>query len=405
MRVADFKEIQGGVTAPKGFLAGGLSCGLKKDGGLDLAIIYSESDAAIAGMFTENRVKAAPVLYSKKVVESSFARAIVANSGNANASVGERGALAASMMAEAAAESLGVAPYEVAVASTGTIGVEMPILKIRDGVKTLAPSLSRDGGDDAAKAIMTTDTFAKSFAVTVPLSRGEITIGGMAKGAGMICPNMATMLAFITTDAKIEPAFLSRALGAAVENSFNSITVDGDCSTNDTVLIMANGAADAAEISELSGDYYAFHLALEGVCAKLAEMIVRDGEGATTFVRIHVLGTIEKSDARKIAKKIANSLLVKTAIFGNDANWGRIIMAAGNAGVEINLDLIDIKFGEMSMLEAGAPQPFDEAKAKELLSRDEVDITVDLHLGTESATVLTCDISYDYVKINASYRT
>ena len=227
----------------------------------------------------------------------------------------------------------------------------------------------------------------------------------MAKGAGMICPNMATMLAFITTDVKIEPAFLSRALGAAVENSFNSITVDGDCSTNDTVLIMANGAADAAGISELSGDYYAFHLALEGVCAKLAEMIVRDGEGATTFVRIHVLDAIEKSDARKIAKKIANSLLVKTAIFGNDANWGRIIMAAGNAGVDINPDLIDIKFGEMSMLEAGAPQPFDEAKAKELLSRDEVDITVDLHLGMESATVLTCDISYDYVKINASYRT
>jgi glutamate N-acetyltransferase/amino-acid N-acetyltransferase len=370
MRVADFKEIQGGVTAPKGFLAGGLSCGLKKDGGLDLAIIYSESDAAIAGMFTENRIKAAPVLYSKKVVESSFARAIVANSGNANAGVGERGALAASMMAEAAAESLGVAPYEVAVASTGTIGVEMPIVKIKDGVTALAPSLSRDGGDDAAKAIMTTDTFAKSFAVTVPL-----------------------------------PAFLSRALGAAVENSFNSITVDGDCSTNDTVLIMANGAADAAEISELSGDYYAFHLAIEGVCAKLAEMIVRDGEGATTFVRIHVLGAIEKSDAQKIAKKIANSLLVKTAIFGNDANWGRIIMAAGNAGVEINLDLIDIKFGEMSMLKSGAPQPFDEVKAKELLSRDEVDITVDLHLGTESATVLTCDISYDYVKINASYRT
>jgi glutamate N-acetyltransferase/amino-acid N-acetyltransferase len=252
---------------------------------------------------------------------------------------------------------------------------------------------------------MTTDTFVKSVAVKIPLSKGEITIGGMTKGSGMICPNMATMLAFITTDAEVDPAFLWRALEAAVETSFNSITVDGDCSTNDIVLVMANGAADAAPIDEFSADYQAFHSGLAQVCAKLAEMIVRDGEGATTLVRIHVLGALERAGAHKVAKKIANSLLVKTAIFGNDANWGRIIMAAGNAGVEIDSTVMDIKVGDIIMLEGGTPRAFDETEATRLLSQKEVDITVDLHMGAESATVLTCDLSYNYVKINAEYRT
>jgi len=403
--VADITEAPGGVAAPAGFLAGGLHCGIKKNGKLDLAIVYSERAAAVAGMFTKNFVNAAPVLYSKKVVDTGSARAIVVNSGNANAVTGEQGRLDARTMAETTADSLGVEPHEVAVASTGTIGVNLPIDSIVEGIRKLTPSIGPDGGDDAAKAIMTTDTLPKSFAVRVPLSRGEITIGGMTKGVGMICPDMATMLAFITTDAKVDLAFLSRALEAAVETSFNSITIDGDCSTNDTVLLMANGAADAAPIDDLTEDYYVFHSALHHVCAKLAEMLVRDGEGATTLVRINVTGAIEKADAQKIAKTIANSLLVKTAIFGNDANWGRIIMAAGSAGVEITPDLIDIKIGDIAMLEAGSPQDFDEAKATEILSQKEVDITVDLHLGTESATVLTCDLSYDYVKINAEYRT
>ncbi len=403
--MADFTEIQGGVAAPEGFLAGGLHCGIKKDGGLDLAIVHSERPAAIAGMFSKNLVTAAPVIYSKTVVENGLARSIVVNSGNANSVTGEQGMLDARTMAGKTAECLGVEPSEVAVASTGTIGVKLPIGTIVYGIGKLALSLSRDGGDDAARAIMTTDTFAKSVAVKVPLSGGEIVIGGMTKGAGMICPDMATMLAFVTTDAKVEPAFLSRALETAVETSFNSITVDGDCSTNDTVLLIANGAADSVAIDRLSEDYHAFRAGLRHVCGRLAEMIVRDGEGATSLVRIHVVGAIEWADARRIAKAIGNSLLVKTAIFGNDANWGRIIMAAGNAGVEIVPDVIDIRIGDIMMLEAGDPQDFDEARATELLSQKEVDITVDLHMGAESATVLACDLSYDYVKINASYRT
>ena len=401
----NFTETNGGIAAPKGFLAGGHPCGIKKDGDFDLAIVYSEQAATVAATFSKNFVKAAPVHQSKKVVDGGTARAVVVNSGNANSVTGEQGERDAATMAKATAESLGVDPGEVAVSSTGTIGVPLPIDTIVAGIKKLAPVISTDGGDNAAKAIITTDTFTKSIAVKVPLSKGEITIGGMAKGSGMIAPNMATMLAFITTDAEVESAFLWRALTSAVEVSFNSITVDGDCSTNDIVLIMANGTAEATPINEFSDDYLAFHSALEHVCSKLAEMIVRDGEGATTLVRIHVLGAIEKEGARKIAKSIANSLLVKTAIFGNDANWGRIIMAAGNAGVEINPDIIDIRIGDITMLEDGSPQAFDEDEATELLSQKEVDITVDLHMGSESATVLTCDLSYDYVKINAEYRT
>lgn len=403
--MAELTEAQGGVTAPAGFLAGGLHCGVKKDGKLDLAIIFSERPATIAGVFSTNLVKAAPVLYSQKVVEGAVARAVVVNSGNANSVTGEQGKLDAETMVRTTAEKLGLSAYEVAVASTGTIGRKLPIDSIVAGIKNLAPSLRRDGGDDAARAIMTTDTFPKSFAVRVPLSQGQIVIGGMAKGAGMICPDLATMLAFVTTDASIEAAFLSRALDSAVDVSFNSITVDGDSSTNDTVLVMANGASDAAPITELSEDYHVFLSALRHVCARLAEMIVRDGEGATTLVRIHVVGAVEKTGAQKMAKTIANSLLVKTAIFGNDANWGRLIAAAGRAGVEMDPDLVDIHLGELTLLRAGSPEDFDEGQAKEILSQKEVDITVDLHLGSESATVLTCDLSYEYVKINAEYRT
>ncbi|UCD59335.1 MAG: bifunctional glutamate N-acetyltransferase/amino-acid acetyltransferase ArgJ [Candidatus Hydrogenedentota bacterium] len=398
-------EVQGGVTAPAGFLAGGLHCGIKESGEPDLAIIFSERRAAVSGLFTKNLVKAAPVLYSQKVVEGGIARAVVANSGNANAVTGEQGKLDTEKMARTTAECLSVSPYEVAVASTGTIGRALPIDRIVEGIKGLVPALSREGGEAAAGAIMTTDTFPKTIAVKVPLSRGEIVVGGMAKGAGMICPDLATMLAFITTDASIEPAFLLRALEAVTETSFNSITVDGDGSTNDTVLVMANGASDASPIKELSEDYYIFRSALQHVCAGLAEMIVRDGEGASKLVRINVVGAVEKADAQKIAKTIANSLLVKTAIFGSDANWGRVVAATGRAGVEIDPELVDIQLGELTLLRAGYPQDFNEEQAKELLSRKEVSLTVDLHLGGESATVLTCDLSYDYVKINASYRT
>jgi glutamate N-acetyltransferase/amino-acid N-acetyltransferase len=386
-------------------MAGGLHCGIKKTNDFDLAIVYSEEKAAVAATFSKNFVKAAPVHQSKRVVDGGWARAVVVNSGNANSVTGEQGERDAETMAKTTAECLGVSASEVAVASTGTIGVPLPIDNVVEGIKQLAPAISPVGGNDAAKAMITTDTYAKSIAVAVPLSKGEITIGGMAKGSGMIAPNMATMLAFITTDAKVDSVLLWQALTSAVEVSFNSITVDGDCSTNDMVLIMANGVAEAAPINEFSADYYAFQSALEYVCLELAEMIARDGEGATTLVRIHVLGAITKEDAQTIAKSIANSLLVKTAIFGNDANWGRVIMAAGNAGIAINPNIIDIKFGDITMLNAGTPQPFDEEEASKLLSQEEVDITIDLHMGTEAATVLTCDLSYDYVKINAEYRT
>jgi glutamate N-acetyltransferase/amino-acid N-acetyltransferase len=398
-------EIPGGVTAPAGFLAGGLHCGIKKNGNPDLAIIFSERPTTSAGMFTRNIVKAAPVLYSQKVMARTAARAIVANSGNANAVTGERGMLDAEAMARTAAASLGLAPDEVAVASTGAIGQPLPIEKVVAGIKTLAPSLSRAGGDDAARAIMTTDTHPKTVAIKTRLSKGEITIGGAAKGVGMICPDLATLLVFITTDARIEGAFLWRALRRAVEDTFNSMTVDGDMSTNDTVIAMANGASNAPVIDRLSDDYCSFHFALQHVCARLAEMLIKDGEGATKLIRVNVFGAVERTDAHKIAKTIANSMLVKTAIFGNDANWGRIIAAAGRAGVKIDPDIIDISLDDLVFLKAGRPQNFDETRARELLSKKELTLTVDLHSGSESATVLTCDLSYDYVKINASYRT
>ncbi len=398
-------EIPGGVTAPVGFLAGGSHCGIKKEGNLDLAIIFSERPTTSAGMFTRNLVKAAPVLYSQKIMSGSFARAVVINSGNANAVTGEQGGYDAETMARATAESLGLAPEQVAVASTGTIGRPLPMEKVVQGIKGLAPSLSRNGGDDAARAIMTTDTYPKTVAVKASLSNGEIVIGGMAKGVGMICPDLATLLVFITTDARIEAAFLSRALKSAVEDSFNSMTVDGDMSTNDTVIAMANGASDTPLIDKLSDDYCAFHSALHHVCAKLAELLIKDGEGATKLIRVNVVGATLKTDAQQIAKTIANSLLVKTAIFGNDANWGRIIAAVGRAGVKMNPDIVDIRLDDLMFLQAGRPLNFDEARAKELLSKKEMTFTVNLHLGGESATVLTCDLSYDYVKINASYRT
>ncbi len=398
-------EVPGGVTAPAGFLAAGLCCGIKDNDESDLALIVSDRPAMIAGMFTRNIVKAAPVLHTQEVVSNGSARAVLVNSGNANAVTGKQGRQDAATMARVAAEYLGISHYEVAVASTGTIGKMLPMENIVAGIRKLVPELSRHGGDDASIAILTTDTFAKNVAVKVSLSQGEAIIGGMAKGAGMICPDLATMLAFITTDAPIELAFLSRALETAVESTFNCITVDGDTSTNDMVLMLANGASEAPQINEFSEDYFAFHSALQYVCSRLAEMIVSDGEGATKLVRIRVVGAGDKTDALAIAKTVANSLLVKTAIFGNDANWGRIIAAAGRAGVEVNPDEMDIHLGDLALLKDGTPQPFEEERARDILSRKEVEFTINLNAGNESATVLTCDLSYDYVKINASYRT
>jgi glutamate N-acetyltransferase/amino-acid N-acetyltransferase len=403
--VENFELIPGGVTAANGFLAGGIPCGIKKTGALDLAVVFSEKPAAAAAVFTRNLVKAAPVTYTREVLQNGVLQAVVINSGNANAVTGERGYADAVAMARMTAEFLHVKPQHVAVASTGTIGVSLPIDKIADGIKTLSGSLSRGGGDVAARAIMTTDTVPKSIAIRVPLSSGTIIIGSMAKGAGMICPDMATLLAFVTTDAAVEARLLSQALHEAVDTTFNSITVDGDSSTNDTVLVLANGASGTAPIEADSEDYDRFQVALEHVCGQMARMLVRDGEGATKLVEVRVAGAKQKEDARTIAKTIANSLLVKTAIFGCDANWGRIMAAAGRAGVEFDPRRVEIRLGDLVMLKQGAPVAFDENRAKEVLGKDEVRIVMDLHEGGKSAIFLTCDLSYDYVRINASYRT
>jgi glutamate N-acetyltransferase/amino-acid N-acetyltransferase len=382
-----------------------MHCGVKKNSAPDLAMIFSDRPAAAAGVFTRNLVKAAPVLYSQKIIRKRILRAVVVNSGNANAVTGERGYRDAEAMARAAGEGLAVPAEQVAVASTGVIGMFLPIDRIQEGIRRLTGSLSSTGGDEAAQAIMTTDTFPKTVTVKASLSSGEIVIGGMAKGAGMICPDMATLLAFVTTDAAVEAPVLSRMLKRAANNTFNSITVDGDSSTNDTLLVMANGASGIPAITEGTNDYNIFYSALEHVCAELARMIARDGEGATKLVEIRVVDAKRKADAEKIAKTIANSLLVKTALFGNDPNWGRIMAAAGRAGVAIKPERMGIRLGNLILLKDGSPLNFDEQRAKRLLSEKEIIITVSLGAGGESAAVLTCDLSYDYVKINASYRT
>ncbi len=332
-------------------------------------------------------------------------RAIVANSGNANACNGERGMEDARAMAAAAAKALGVETEQVFVASTGVIGQPLAIDKVEAGIKQAASVLSIDGGEDAARAIMTTDTRKKERAVVVDINGVQVRIGGIAKGAGMIQPNMATMLAFITTDCAINEDLLQEALKEAVDESFNMITVDGDTSTNDTVIILANGQAGNPPIQEKDGAYSAFLAGLKDLTRELAKDIVRDGEGATKLVEVKVKGARDFAAARQVAKAIANSNLVKTAIFGCDANWGRIICAAGYSGVDFIPEQVDIYLGDEQVAAKGAGLPFDEDRAKKILEQDEVAITVDLHMGGGLATVWTCDLTYDYIKVNASYRS
>jgi glutamate N-acetyltransferase/amino-acid N-acetyltransferase len=398
------KPIEGGVTAAKGFLAAGVHCGLKAQG-LDLAVIFSEVPAAGAAVFTTNKVAAAPVLLSRQHLGTGPMRAIVANSGNANACNGERGMADARAMAATAAEALGIKPEQVFVASTGVIGQPLAMDKVASGIKEAVPSLRVDGGEDAARAIMTTDTRKKERAVAVEVDGRQVTIGGIAKGAGMIQPNMATMLAFITTDCAINEDLLQEALKEAVDESFNMITVDGDTSTNDTVIILANGQAGNPPIQEKDGAYSAFLAGLKDLTRELAKDIVRDGEGATKLIEVKVKGARDFAAARQVAKAIANSNLVKTAIFGCDANWGRIICAAGYSGVDFIPEQVDIYLGDEQVAAKGAGLPFDEDRAKKILEQDEVAITVDLHMGGGLATVWTCDLTYDYIKVNASYRS
>lgn len=398
------KSISGGVCAPQGFLAGGLACGLKKSQKPDLALIYSEVPAQAAGLFTTNKVQAAPIGLSKAHLQDGKAQAIIANSGNANACVGASGQ-AAEAMGEAAAKYLGIPAQSVLVASTGVIGVPLAVEKIEAALASAPEILWPSGSAAAAKAIMTTDTFAKETAVEVEINGATIKIGGIAKGSGMIHPNMATMLGFITTDALIDQSLLQRALIRAGTISFNRVSVDGDTSTNDCLFILANGKAGNPLISEPGPEYRLFVEALETVCLTLAKMLVQDGEGATKLVEIRVQGGATEADALQVGKAIATSNLVKTALFGEDANWGRILAAVGYSGVDVLPERVRIFLGDLPVCSGGVGLAFDEAKAKRILAAKEIGITVDLGQAAAEATVWTCDLSYDYIKINGSYRT
>jgi glutamate N-acetyltransferase/amino-acid N-acetyltransferase len=398
------ETIGGGVTAPAGFRAAGVSCGIKASG-LDLALIVSEGTASAAGLFTTNRAVAAPVVLSRQHLTRSggLARAVVVNSGCANACTGPDGLEVARATAELVARGLKCPPDHVLVSSTGVIGVSLDRQKIAKGVNAGLETLQTDGGHDAALAIMTTDVTPKEMAVRVQTSRGAFHVGGIAKGAGMIEPMMATMLAFVTCDARVPPVMLRRAISEVTADTFNAITVDGECSTNDCVLALANGAS-GVEIDDRG--YPALVAALRSVCQYLAIEIVRGGEGATKLVTIHVTGAGSPADAKRAARTIANSPLVKTAIHGGDPNWGRLVAAAGRAGVPFELDKAAVTIGSVELFRNG--QPFDELapQAAAYLQGKEITITVDLgSRGPCDATMWTCDFSAEYVRINADYRT
>lgn len=398
------KPVPGGVTAPRGILAGGTHCGIRKER-KDLAIVYSQVPAQAAGMFTANRVKAAPVLLSRERVRGGVLRAVVINSGNANACTGQRGMADAETMAALAAAALGISNEHVAVASTGVIGVPLPMDCLAGGIPALVGSLSAAGGEEAAEAIMTTDTFPKQVAVRVNLDGRWATIGGMAKGSGMIHPNMATMLGFLTTDAAVPTPLLQDCLRAAVERSFNMITVDGDTSTNDMVLALANGLAGNRPLEPGTAALAAFREALEYACIDLARAIARDGEGATKLLEVTVAGARAVEDARLAARAVAGSALVKAALFGADPNWGRVMAALGYSGAEFDPDEVTLHIGPLKVAEAGCAVPFSERRAAAILAKREVRLTVILGDGPGKATAWGCDLSYDYVKINGQYRT
>ena len=400
---------EGHVTSALGFEAATTACGIKYADRDDLAVVKSDGPCSAAALFTTNLVKAAPVRYDMALLERNPAglRAVVINSGNANACTGEQGEQATAQTASVVESQLRLPPDSAFVMSTGVIGVPLPIEKILAGVQRLPGQFAVANGPAAAQAIMTTDTRPKMCAAIVTLpSGGQITIGGMSKGAGMIHPNMATMLALITSDAAIPPHTLAEALRIAADRSFHCISIDGDTSTNDTLLALANGFSGNQTIDELSSpDGQAFLAGLTAVCQHLAQAIVRDGEGATRFVTITVSGATSEAEARTAALSVARSPLVKTALFGADPNWGRVLCALGYSGSPLDPERVVLHFGGLKVLEGGLPLPFDEQQAHDLLNQAEVVIEANLGLGEASATVWTCDFSYEYVKINAEYRT
>ena len=406
----DIKYIDGGVTAPNGFLASGIYCGLKKSNlQKDLALIYSEVPAVAAGMYTKNKVKGAPIYITKEHLTNKKAQAIIINSGNANTCNGDDGLNKAKKMTSLQAKELKLKAGDILVASTGVIGVPLNIDAIKNGIPLLTEKLSKEGFDDASSAIMTTDTFKKQLALEFYIGDKKITIGSMAKGSGMIEPNMGTMLSFITTDLSISPELLDEALKSSVTVTYNRVSVDGDTSTNDMILILANGLAENLTITEKDENYDAFLEALTTLNTIMAKNIAKDGEGATKLLECQIIGANTEDDAVVLGKSVINSSLVKTAMFGSDANWGRILCALGYTKINFDPEKVDVSFespaGSIKVCEAGSSLPFNEDKAKGNLNENEIIIKVNLFLGDYSAYVWGCDLSYEYVKINGDYRS
>jgi glutamate N-acetyltransferase / amino-acid N-acetyltransferase len=411
----DWHEISGGVTAPRGFRAAGITAGLKSSGKPDLAIVLSDVDAIVAGVFTTSQVRAACVEYCRQqLATKSSARAVLCNSGQANAATGEAGWNDAVASANALANALNIAPEDILLASTGVIGQRIKMDALIAGIPSLIAAATHEGGDTAAAAIMTTDLVSKSIALETTIGDRTVRIGGMAKGSGMIHPNMATLLAFVTCDAAVSTSLWQQMLGRAADKSFNQITVDGDTSTNDTLIALANGESRTPAIVQAGAEADKLEAMLTAVCQYLAKSIARDGEGATCLIEVRVSGTLTDKEARQIAREIAGSSLLKAAIFGHDPNWGRIAMAAGKAGIPFDQNNLAVSLGDIPLMAFGQPLTFDRAAASnylkaatqgEYLKTDTVLISVSVGNGSGSGVAWGCDLSYDYVKINAEYTT
>lgn len=395
----------GTVSSPDGFFAGATSAGIKhKPGGaLDLGIIFSETPCTAAAVFTRNRIKAAPVMLSRKRLRDGRAQAIVINSGNANACTGRRGYRDAFRVTELAATGLGISPEDVLIASTGLIGTRLPMKRIEASLDRII--LSKEGGQELARAIMTTDTVPKATALTVEAGTGQFTIGGIAKGSGMLHPDLATMLCFLTTDAAVEATFLKTALRRVVDSSFNMLSIDGDTSTNDMVLLMANGLAGNAPINAVSDLASPFQEALAQVCVFLTKCLARDGEGASRLLEITVSGATGLSQARRVARTVVSSPLVKSAVHGHDPNWGRILAAAGRSGARVVASKLDLDIGDTPVVRKGLPVRANQRRLERLLGGPKVSIALNLNLGAASAIAWGCDLSEEYVRINSDYTT
>ncbi|MBQ9461467.1 MAG: bifunctional ornithine acetyltransferase/N-acetylglutamate synthase [Clostridia bacterium] len=404
-----YTYINGSVTAPKGFTASGIHCGIRKNKTKrDLALIFCEKKCTAAAVYTTNLVKSSPITVTKKNLEDGYAQAVIVNSGNANTCNAD-GIEKAELMCSLAAEKLGISAEDIIVGSTGVIGQILPIEPIRDGMEQLVAELSADGATNAAEAIMTTDTISKEVAVETTIAGKTVRVGGISKGSGMIHPNMATMLCFVTTDAAVSSDMIRKAVKTAADKTFNMISIDGDTSTNDTLSVMASGLAGNPEITEENEDYFVFLEALTAVCRDLARMMAKDGEGATKLLTCIVSGAKTGADAKGVAKSVICSSLLKAAMFGADANWGRVLCAIGYSGCDVDVEKVDVAFaskaGKIEVCKNGAGIEFSEEIAKTILVEDEIEILVDLNDGEGTAEAYGCDLTYEYVKINGDYRT